>query len=279
MLGREADAGEHLLAVARRGAGAATGERLRHRRADGRPVDPCGIERGRCGLDGDERLRQTVAHGLEHRDRASELHALERVNPCELEHRAGRTDELVADGERCAIATTPTGADRSGPDASIPPTTGCRPRVGSMPLTSVTSRALACTASSSPSARATTSMRPVPPSARPLTTRRSSTSVAGGRHWPSAGSTIPSAVVPSASSTTALIADDVALASPCRPKRIDTASRGSCTSASCQPRSASARSSAGPVCFAVASRRLRSNSSRSSASISGRSRDRAAAGR
>ena len=118
VVGGEADAGEHLLAVRRDGAGGAPGDGLRERRGLRPRFVGRGRERGVERLDRDEGVGEPVAHRLEPRDRAAELHPLDRVRPREVEHGAARADDLVRDGppaerdrgvprgrrDRCAIA-------------------------------------------------------------------------------------------------------------------------------------------------------------------------------
>src|SRR5262249_6564679 len=79
MIGRKADTGEHLLAVRGDRARRTARDRLRQRRSflagSVGGGDQCGVE---C-FDRDERVRESVAHGLESLDRRAELHSVERV--------------------------------------------------------------------------------------------------------------------------------------------------------------------------------------------------------
>ena len=98
VLGGEADAAKHLLAVAGGGAGTPTGERLGHRRRAGGPVQPGGVEHHVGGLDRHQRLSEPVPDGLELADRPAELRMrLERVLPGQLQHAPRGAHELVAD--------------------------------------------------------------------------------------------------------------------------------------------------------------------------------------
>ena len=82
----------HWRAAVRSGS---TGDGLGHRRRHRCVVFPCGREHGVGHLDGDERLRQAMADGLEHRDLPSELDPFERVGAGQVEHPARRPDQLV----------------------------------------------------------------------------------------------------------------------------------------------------------------------------------------
>ena len=139
VVGREADAGEHLLAV----------------RGDG----PRGAPGGRLGERGGHRVRLVAGRGRASassastatsasasrwrtawnaRDRAAELHPLERVRAREVEHRPARAGDLVRD-------RAPAGRDaplpRRGVDRRrrVPPSCSTRtvwkPASGSMPRT------------------------------------------------------------------------------------------------------------------------------------------------
>ena len=100
VLGGEADAGQHLLAVAGRGAGAAAGERLGHGRRSGR--DPS-ARRRRAAASAVSMATSVSAS----RWRTAWNEAIGRPNwirsrACcagQLEHRPRRADELVAEGE------------------------------------------------------------------------------------------------------------------------------------------------------------------------------------
>ncbi len=97
VVGREADAGENLLAVCGHRARGAAGGRLGQRRGHRAGFVPRGRQRRVECLDRNEGFRQAVPHGLELGDRSPELHALDRVRPRLIEHGPGATRDLVGD--------------------------------------------------------------------------------------------------------------------------------------------------------------------------------------
>ena len=97
VVGGEADAGQHLLAVRRDGLRGPSGRCLGERGGEGARFVAGRVERRVERLDRDERLGEAVANGLERCDRASELHPLDRVVTREGEHRSRRSRDLVRD--------------------------------------------------------------------------------------------------------------------------------------------------------------------------------------
>jgi hypothetical protein len=97
MLRGEADAGEHLLAVSGHRARRASGGGLRECRRVGVRVFPgCG-QRRLERLHRHQRVREPVAHGLEPRNRTTELHPLQRVGARESQHGPAGASDLVRD--------------------------------------------------------------------------------------------------------------------------------------------------------------------------------------
>ena len=90
VLGGEADAGQHLLAVSSGSMGAPPGQCLGHGRRVGRLIAPGGLQDGMCRLDGNQGLGQPMAHGLEVADGPVELDASQGMHPGHFEHLAGR---------------------------------------------------------------------------------------------------------------------------------------------------------------------------------------------
>ena len=99
MLGREPDAGQHLLAMTGRLRAERPANAFAMAAETGEGVFPGGIEEGVGCLQGNEAFRQPVPDGLEAPDRTAELHPFQGVGASQLEHGATGTDELVAECE------------------------------------------------------------------------------------------------------------------------------------------------------------------------------------
>ena len=108
----EADAGEHLLAVPGHRARRASGDGLREGGRLGARLLPGRRERGLEGLHRDQAFREPVAHGLESRDRTTELHPLQSVGPREVQHGSAGACDLVRD-------RAPAEGDGRGPCGGI----------------------------------------------------------------------------------------------------------------------------------------------------------------
>ena len=140
VLGGEADAGEHLLAVAGDGAGAAAGDGLGHGRGERRAVVPRRVERGVGRLDGHVGSRPAGGGRPGRRRWAAELDALEGVRrgparaspatrPTSSWARArwpAATASAQRPRRRRRAATAPSAGDRDQPERGSRPATGRR---------------------------------------------------------------------------------------------------------------------------------------------------------
>ena len=150
MLRGEADAGEHLLAVPGHGARRASGDGLRERRRLGARLLPGRVERGLERLHRDQGFREPVAHGLEARDRTTELHRAPARGYAPRSSIARQAPAIWCATARRPRATAEghaAGSRRVAP-AALPCTRiACRPPSGSTPCTARTSAAAAGTTS------------------------------------------------------------------------------------------------------------------------------------
>ena len=97
MVGREADPGEHLLALGRNRARRAPRGRLRERRRDHARFVTRRAERRVKRFDRHERIGEPMTNGLERSNRPAELDPLQRVRAREGQHRPARAQDLVRD--------------------------------------------------------------------------------------------------------------------------------------------------------------------------------------
>ena len=254
---------------------------LGHRGGDRRGVEPGGVEHRDRGLDRDQRLGQSVADRLELGDRLVELDALQaRARaPAPARWRDTPTSSCAsASCASCTAALQSTGVGIGRRDLAVhldQPEVGVDAVHRARARRAIRRRRLVADATEVRGARrrreAAHRRRPAP-ARRSRADRRAAPPRCRRR-----------ARDPSANATTRSSADDRAHASPWSSNNVDTAARCRTTARRPSPSSATAASSASPVCCSVAARRLRSNSSRSSPSITrpliGRSRGRGAGGR
>ena len=260
VLGGEADAGQHLLAVSSGGMGAPSGQCLGHGRRVGRLIAPGGLQHGLCRLDGHQGLGQPMAHRLKVADGPVELDASQGVRTGQVEHPAGRSHQFMGQRHLSQGHGARPGARlewRPCTDVQAPSFDSdqaeARVEAFGMPHGEIGGGdADDAKEWSRPSARATTTIvgRPIKePGLNPPTVNVPSVRRPGGTDCPKAGQTTAASLAPShpsAHATTSLRADEVVLPYPCNANSADTAASASVVSASRHPRSSRAWSRAVP---------------------------------